>query len=291
MRMNRGIGLAIIATLFFSTSPILTRIGTELPPTQVTFARMFGGSIFIALFAIVKTKDSILPSFKTRYLLYGIITAVHFLFYIWSLYYTSIAHTLVIVYTAPIYVYLYEIFKGHRPLTSEILGILLVLSGLSLLLGFQPQIDSTVLIGNLMAFVSALCLAIYSLLGRKEKTQVKLLPYAFWLYFLSSLVLAPMAVPDFQLEVGVAEITSMVGLALFPTALGHTLYNAALRQVRSFYPSIIATQEVTGGVLLGIFFLSEIPTIETLLGGLLSLSGIIIIVYRSYNNGSVKTKC
>ncbi|ACB84853.1 DMT family transporter [Natranaerobius thermophilus] len=284
MNINKGIILAIIATLFFSTSPIFTRLATELSPSQVAFARMFGGSLFIAIFLKSGTKLLISESFKLRYLIYGVITAFHFLFYIWSLYYTSIAHSLVIIHTAPVYVYLYEVYKGHKPTMSEAIGTILALLGLGILLGFQPYVDSTIILGNVMAFVSALCLAIYSLIGRREKNRGPLLPYTFWLYFISSLVLLPAAAADFQVAFSFKEISALIGLALFPTALGHTIYNASLRQIRSFYPSIIATQEVTGGILLGIVFLSEIPTIQTIIGALISLAGIIVIVYKSQSS-------
>ncbi|OWZ83594.1 hypothetical protein CDO51_07740 [Natranaerobius trueperi] len=128
-----------------------------------------------------------------------------------------------------------------------------------------------------------MCLAIYSIIGRKERSNVSLLTYTFWLYFLSALFLLPIAINDFQLKFGSQEIIAITGLTLFTTPLGHTIYNAALRKVRSFYPCIISTQEVTGGILLGIIFLNEIPTRETIIGAMISLIGIIIIVYHSHH--------
>ncbi len=285
---TNGILLAVIATFFFSTSPIFTRLASGLSPAQVTFSRMFGGGLFLLLFSYVYKMPITIITFQKRYLIFGIITALHFLFYIWSLYYTSIAHTLVIVYTAPVYVYIYEIIKGYKPTIKELSGALLAIIGLAILVGFQPEVDLVTITGNVMAFFSALCLAVYSIVGRKEKDKMALIPYAFWLYMLSSLFLFPFALPTFQISLQPIEILSLLGLALLPTALGHTLYNAALRQIRSFIPSIIATQEVTGGILLGIVFLAEIPTTETLVGAIISLAGIITVIYTSHKKVSTK---
>lgn len=285
--MKKGIILAVIAVLFFSTSPIFTRTAFEFSPHQVAFFRMLGGSFFIATFKLGFARQRIsLREFKTKYIIYGIITAFHFLFYIYALFYISIAHTLVLVYTAPVYVYLYELIKGYRVKALEVIGLCFTLAGLIILVGFEPEADLTFFVGAGMAFVSALCLSIYSLFGRREKDHSDLLTYTFWLYLMSAVVLFPFALNNWQVSSSIPDILSLVGLALFPTALGHTIYNWALRNVRSFYPSLIATQEVTGGIILGALLLGEIPTIQTLGGTILSLAGIILIVYLSHQAGT-----
>ena len=78
---------------------------------------------------------------------------------------------------------------------------------------------------------------------------------------LAGLWLLPLALLNFSSSgYTPAAIASVLALGLLPLALGHTLYNAALRQTRATLVNLIATQEVTGGILLGIFFLGEFPT-------------------------------
>jgi len=56
--------------------------------------------------------------------------------------------------------------------------------------------------------------------------------------------------------------------------LGHTLYNAAIRRVHATYANLIATQEVTGGIILGVLLLGEVPSITTIAGVVVTLVGI-----------------
>jgi drug/metabolite transporter (DMT)-like permease len=65
-----------------------------------------------------------------------------------------------------------------------------------------------------------------------------------------------------------------VALGIFPLGFGHTLYNAAIRKVHATYANLIATQEVTGGIVLGILFLGEVPSITTVIGVAVTLVGI-----------------
>jgi drug/metabolite transporter (DMT)-like permease len=65
---------------------------------------------------------------------------------------------------------------------------------------------------------------------------------------------------------------------VLPAGIGHTLYNASLRRVHPTFVNLIATQEVTGGVLLGVLLLGEVPTPAALVGVVLTLLGVAIVL-------------
>jgi drug/metabolite transporter (DMT)-like permease len=73
-------------------------------------------------------------------------------------------------------------------------------------------------------------------------------------------------------------VLSLIGLGLIPLGLGHTLYNAALRRTHATYVNVIATQEVTGGILLGIVLLGEIPGLNEVIGAAVTLLGVLIVI-------------
>jgi drug/metabolite transporter (DMT)-like permease len=79
----------------------------------------------------------------------------------------------------------------------------------------------------------------------------------------------------FQHAYPLGAVAAVVALGIFPLGLGHTLYNAAIRKVHATYANLIATQEVTGGIILGIFLLGEIPSLITVLGVAVTLVGIL----------------
>ncbi len=74
-------------------------------------------------------------------------------------------------------------------------------------------------------------------------------------------------------------IISVLALGLLPLALGHTLYNAALRRTNATLVNLVATQEVTGGILLGIVLLDEIPGFTSIVGVLITLFGILFVLF------------
>ena len=73
-------------------------------------------------------------------------------------------------------------------------------------------------------------------------------------------------------------LMSVLALGVFPLGIGHTLYNAALRRTHPTRVNIIATQEVTGGILLSWWLLGEVPSVNALLGAAIMLVGVIQVV-------------
>jgi drug/metabolite transporter (DMT)-like permease len=67
-------------------------------------------------------------------------------------------------------------------------------------------------------------------------------------------------------------------LGVFPLGIGHTLYNAALRRMHPTLVNIIATQEVTGGILLSWWLLREAPSLNALVGAAVMLAGVAQVV-------------
>jgi drug/metabolite transporter (DMT)-like permease len=215
-----------------------------------------------------------------RFAFYGLVAALHFALYIASLSYTSIAHSLALVYTAPIFVALFSwIYLGERLRPRQWMGILIAVGGVGVLAGFEPAFTRRMLIGDLLAVGSALCFGIYSVAGRSQRDRYQLITYAGTVYVMATLWLLPAALLNFSPQgYTLPAILSVLALGIFPLGIGHTLYNAALRRVSATYVNLIATQEVTGGILLGILFLSEMPSFNSVVGALITLGGIILVV-------------
>ena len=65
---------------------------------------------------------------------------------------------------------------------------------------------------------------------------------------------------------------------LIPLGLGHTLYNAALRRTHATIVNLIATQEVTGGIVLGAILLGQVPQASEIVGAVVALVGIAVVL-------------
>ena len=73
-------------------------------------------------------------------------------------------------------------------------------------------------------------------------------------------------------------IAAVFAMALLPSALGHTLYNAALRRLHPSIPNLIAAQEVTGSILLAWLLLHEVPGWNAVAGAGITLVGVALVL-------------
>lgn len=278
---RRGLSYVGIAVLFFSTSPVLIRWAAEsVTAYEITFWRMAIAAVAVLALALGRRLPFPPRQDWAKFAFYGLITALHFILYIGSLEFTSIAHSLALIYTAPIFVAIFSLLVLKEGLVlRQWMGILVAVVGVGVLAGFEPAFTRRMLIGDIMAVGSAVAFGIYSVAGRSQRDRYPLFVYAGVVYTLAALWLMPPAAANFTPGGYTwAAIGSILVLGLFPLALGHTLYNAALRRVSATYVNLIATQEVTGGIILGVLLLGEIPTLNSVIGVLITLGGIVLVV-------------
>jgi drug/metabolite transporter (DMT)-like permease len=275
-----GLLYVVLAVAMFATSPVLIRLAYPVSSFDITFWRMALAAVTVFVLSII-LRQPIRPPRQNmrRFVLYGLVAALHFLLYIASLEFTTIAHSLALVYTAPIFiVVLSAVFLGESIPRRKDVGIVVAVLGVAILAGFEPKMNPRMFFGDVLAVGSAVCFGLYSVAGRSERTHYPLLTYAFAVYALAALWLAPAAIVTFQPVYSPVAIAAIVLLGVFPLGFGHTLYNAALRRVHAAYANLIATQEVTGGIILGILVLGEIPSINAVVGAAISIIGIIIVL-------------
>jgi drug/metabolite transporter (DMT)-like permease len=276
-----GLWLAVVAVLCFSTSPVFLIWADPLSPYEKTAWRMSIAALMLFVFMLAQRR---LPHYNRpdgiKFLLFGLVTAVHFLSYIASLSFTSIAHSLTVTYTSPVFVTLFSAWFLKEPVARrKYIGIAVVIAGTAILAGFEPALTPRMLIGDGLALVSAIAFGFYSVMGRSQRTAYPLLTYAFAIYGVAAVWLIPAAAMTFTpAGYGLRQILSLVGVAAIPLAAGHTLYNAALRRTHATYVNLIATQEVTGGVVLGILLLGQMPTLNSVVGAAVTLLGIALVL-------------
>jgi drug/metabolite transporter (DMT)-like permease len=276
-----GILYVAMAVTMFSTTPVFIRWASELSPFVVTCVRMLVGSVTVLVIAAVRGERPRIPLADwPRFALWGLVAALHFGFYIASLGYTTVAHSLSLVYTSPIWVSLFSALVAKEPLPRrKWAGVLVVLAGMGVLSGFEPKWTLRMLSGDLMALGSAVMFGVYSATGRHQRSRYPLLAYAAGVYAMGGLWLLPLAVWTFRVPQRLgASLLSVLVLGVFPLGIGHTLYNAALRRMHPTLVNIIATQEVTGGILLSWWLLEEVPSLNVLLGAAAMLVGVVQVV-------------
>ncbi len=278
---RRGLLLAGLAVFFFATSPVLIRWAAPASPYGIALGRLGVAAAFV--FILARLKGTPVQAARTDWGLFagfGVVTALHFVFYIASLSFTSIAHSLAIVYTAPIFVTLFSGWFLHEPIAPrKWIGVAIAVAGIAVLVRFEPQWDRQMAFGDLLALGSAITYGLYSVAGRSQRARYPLFTYATLVYGLAALWVLPMAALNQNVaELGLPQVLAIVALGLLPLGIGHTLYNAALRHAHATTVNLVATQEVTLGILLGVIFLGEIPDASSIIGALVTMFGVVFVL-------------
>ncbi len=290
---RRGLLYVALGVVLFATTPVFVAWADPMDPVVKTWARMVVAAVVVGAAARLflrregaqarEADGTPAPRIALRFFAYGLIAALHFLFYIASLSYTTAAHSLSIVYTAPIFVTLLSalLLKEHID-RRKWAGVGVTVLGVAVLAGLEPTMSWGMAFGDGLALLSAITFGFYSVAGRYERERYPLLVYASRVYGAAALCLLPIAlltIPSMPAEAwGWQQIGSIVALGVGPLAIGHTLYNAALRRVHATYVNIIASQEVTGGIILSALLLAQVPSLNSLAGAAITLVGIGLVL-------------
>ena len=291
-----------VGILAVSTASVLIRLALrEAPSFVIAAGRLTLAAIFLAPFASRKLKGDLKIIPRGNVLLLGVaglFLGLHFATWITSLEYTSVASSVVIVTTAPLWVALFSpIFLKEKITRWVLVGIGVSLAG-SVIVGLnsacgltsgklvcQPvfSMDSReVVIGNLLALAGAFLSAGYFMIGRRVRNSLSLVSYTFVVYTVAALVLVTLVVVSGQSFLGFSSSTYLfiLALAIIPQLIGHSSFNWALKYLSASLVSIALLGEPIGTVLLSFTFLKEIPTILEIVGGVLILLGIFISTRR-----------
>jgi drug/metabolite transporter (DMT)-like permease len=276
-----GYAQALAAVALFSASPVLVRRAETVSAVEITFWRLAIAAATVVLLAAFTRRPVRWRRLPWRpFAAYGLVIALHFFLYIASLFFTTVAHALALVYTAPLFIaVLSRFFLGERLSPRRWLGVLLAVAGVAILTGFEPRSGPEALLGDLLAVGSAVAFAVYSIIGRAQRDAYPLFDYAAGIYAWGAVWLLPLALwrapgSEYTLPAALA----IVGLGVGPLGAGHTLYNAALRRIPATSANLIATLEVVGGVALSALVLGEVPSPAALAGAGVVLGGIVLVV-------------
>lgn len=217
----------------------------------------------------------------------GVILSVHFATWITSLSYTTVASSVIFVHVDPIFVALVSHFVlGEKVNRRVTLGICVAFLGASIIAFGDLGLGGGNLVGDALSIIGAIALGLYILAGRRLRQRLDLTTYVTPVYAVSAAVLAIGSVILGTPLIGYDSrvILMFFTLALVPMIFGHTLYNWALRWISAPVISISLLGEPVGASLLAFLILGESPTFITLLGGAVTLAGILVCTYKPLGN-------
>jgi drug/metabolite transporter (DMT)-like permease len=263
-----------------STSAVLIRLA-EAPPFVIAFYRMLFAALFFLPLALREGRGLRLEKQQLRLALgAGVMLAMHFALWMTSLEHTSVASSVVLVTTQPLWVFLLSVlFLAEKPTPRMWLGLVVALAGSVLVTFTEGAGGESRLYGNLLALGGAVAMACYFLLGRRLRPQLPLALYSLLVYGGAALVLGFLILLRGLPLRGFNSFTWLmfVALALVPTVLGHNSLNWALKYLPATMVSVTILGEPLGASIMAVFVLREVPSLLEAFGSLITLLGIYLV--------------
>jgi drug/metabolite transporter (DMT)-like permease len=211
----------------------------------------------------------------------GIFLALHFATWITSVGMTTIAASVLLVSTTPIFTAGAGRFFGERLGRRGLAGIALAFAGTVLIVG--TDFSGTDALGNLLALAGGAMAAGYVIAGRESRRTLGILPYATVTYAVAAVLLLPPTLIDGQDLAGYSAGTwwALVAMIVGPQLLGHTIINLVLDDLDATTVSIsIMIEPIVASALAYVLF-SEAPTALIYPGGVAILLGIYLASTRA----------
>jgi drug/metabolite transporter (DMT)-like permease len=280
-----------------STAAILIRFAQHEGASSIAIAasRLIIASLILAPIAMTHYQLELRQLNRQEWvlaLLSGFFLALHFATWITSLQYTTIASSVVLVTTTPLWVVLMApLVLRERVGTAAVIGLFLAMAG-GVIVGVSDActwrassfscpplrtfFGSTAFYGDFLALLGAWMAAGYMLVGRKIRARMNLVPYIFIVYTMAALVLLGIMLGLGKSPLGLPPLTYLwfILLALVPQLFGHSIFNWALKYLPASFVSVTLLGEPIGSTILAYFIFQEMPGWLKVFGALLILVGI-----------------
>jgi drug/metabolite transporter (DMT)-like permease len=272
-----------IGIVAISTASIFIKL-CDAPVLIIATYRMMLASLILMPFACYKkTWRRWERNEMGWFLLSGLFLSLHFAFWIASLKYTSVASSVVLVTTHPIFVGIGGwLFLKERIGMNLVLGIALTVLGSGLISYGDMALSKEAFMGDGFALLGAMAASGYLLVGRKMRKDQDLFSYIFPVYSTAGLILILFSLIFQKPFWGYSSSTYLYFflLALVPQLIGHTTFNWALRYLPASMVAITILGEPIGSTMLAYFILGEGLTIWKITGGISIFAGILIALKK-----------
>ncbi len=269
--------LLVFGVVVASFSAILVRYAEDAEPLAISFWRCAAGALIIAPFALPGLKRMDPRSIKVS-IVSGAFLAFHFATWLTSLELTTVASSVLLVSTAPVFVALAArpVF-GERLTSSGWLGIAVALAGTAVVSG--TDLGESSVGGDLLAVCGAIGGAGYVVAGRGARLRVGVLEYAVVTYGVAAFLLLPFCIIAGTPFSGYGEQTwwALAGVIVGPQLFGHTVINQVLSDIDATSVSATVMAEPVIATAAAWVLFSEVPSWPIYPGGAAILIGIYVV--------------
>ncbi|MFZ1948384.1 MAG: DMT family transporter [bacterium] len=207
----------------------------------------------------------------------GLFLSLHFLLWIESLRLTTVASSVVLVTTSPVFAAIFAwLALREGPGRRTIVAIAFCMLGSFTIGRGDIHLAPEMLKGDLYALGGAAAFGAYFVTGRSLRRTMPFLPYVFMAYASAAVMLVAWALLTRQSLTGFAPVNYLwlFLLALGPQVFGHSSLNWALGYLPAPKVAISILGEPIGSALLAWLIFDERPGVTLFVGGALILYGV-----------------
>jgi len=276
----RAYFLISLLAISWGTIPLIIRT-SDVSSLSLVGIRTFLGTIFLFFFVI--TRGGIRKELVRSGFILGPLLAIHWSTMFKSIELNTVAVGIGLVFSYPIFIILFEIFRGQNVKRHQVIIILTGFLGLFLLLDLST-ISS--MVGVLYGIISAVTLAILIIYGSEKSKEFGGLNVAFIQVLFAGACLSPFTFTGFSWMVDNLAVSIFLGF--FLTGVGLATYWYVVKIITPLSIGTITYLEPVTGVIIGAVILNETLHNIQYIGFLLVIGAGVVQVYldSKYTSGS-----
>ncbi|MFF2480209.1 DMT family transporter [Paenibacillus sp. NPDC058071] len=211
----------------------------------------------------------------------GVMLGLHFLLWMASLRYTTVASSTVILTLEPVFVMFgsYLLF-GTKANRVMLIGMGLAFVGSFVIASGDFSLSGDALIGDVLSFLGAAAVAVHMLIGKELRKDVSAFTYNFWVFAFAATALAAYNLVRGNAFGGYSghDWGIFLLLAIVPTLFGHYLFNWLLKYMNAASVSMSVLGEPVIASLLAWILLKESLNGYQMAAGVLVLFGVWLFI-------------
>ena len=272
-KSSQWLTLSLVGVLLLSPDSLLIRL-LNLSDFSLIFYRSYLPAVTLFIFILWFYKKNTIQAFLligVPGLIYASLYAVTHVCFVYSIQYTSVSNTLVIVASAPIFsAILSIIFLKEQP--SLFTWLIIFIALVSMFIIGWGSYSTTGIFGDIMALIVAIAMGSGGVLVRYFK-NIDLVPACFVGCILAGLYTLP-----FQIEFDLTSIQilylSLMCFVILP--IPFIIMTIAPKYTPAYQVSLVFLLESVLGSAWVWIVINEVPSLNTIIGGAILLSSVLI---------------
>jgi len=196
--------------------------------------------------------------------------------------YTTSANAIVLQYTMPIYIILYEsLIRKNKPKALDIMAVTATFIGIAVF--FIDSIGSGGMLGNIFALISGLAYSVLFLISSNKNSnplEINFLGNSLYV------VLIPFIFFDANFAITLPSVASILFLGIFQLGMGYICFSKGIQKTTAVSAAIIATLEPILNPVWALMLIKEKPSVLSVCAGIFVI--LVITLYNVLKEKNVK---